>query len=430
MTVEAPPTSLEHPLPAGMRDLLPEEAALRRTLARRVLDRFALHGYALVTPPVFEFAEVLERGLGTLDPADVLRFVEPESGEVAALRPDMTPQIARMIATRLRGQPPPFRLGYEGTVLRRRSGRARKHRQIPQAGVELAGVAGPDGDLELIALAVDVLRAAGLERFKIDLGDAGVVRALLDDLPPSRRTALSEAIARRDDAEIAQACDSAGAVHADALRALPLLHGGRDALAEGVRRLAKTPAAPAANRLLALFDAALERGLGGHLTADLGEVRGFAYYTGTVLHAYAPGTGDALVSGGRYDELLARFGWDLPAAGFGVDLDRADEALRAAGVAPARPARAVVVGAPDDRRLTDLRARGIAAVAQSERAAALAWARAWGFTHVLDSSGWVDAVSGASIPPPVTGTLMDNGSAAGSSAVPAAGRSNEERGNT
>src|SRR5580693_7280307 len=121
MTAEAPASSLEHPLPAGMRDLLPEEAAARRSLARQMLDRFALHGYALVTLPVFEFAEVLERGLGMLDPADVLRFVEPESGEVAALRPDMTPQIARLIATRLRDRPPPLRIAYEGTVLRRRS---------------------------------------------------------------------------------------------------------------------------------------------------------------------------------------------------------------------------------------------------------------------------------------------------------------------
>src|SRR5580658_2406238 len=113
MPPEPPPRSLEHPLPAGMRDLLPEEAAARRDLARTMLDRFALHGYALVTLPVFEFAEVLERGLGTLDSAEVLRFVEPESGEVAALRPDMTPQIARMVATRLRERPPPFRLGLD-----------------------------------------------------------------------------------------------------------------------------------------------------------------------------------------------------------------------------------------------------------------------------------------------------------------------------
>src|SRR5579863_2225501 len=170
MRTQPLPQSLEHPLPAGMRDLLPEEALARRALARKALDRFTVHGYGLVTLPVFEFAEVLERGLGTLDPSEVLRFVEPESGEVAALRPDMTPQIARVIATRLRDRPPPVRLAYEGTVIRRRTGRARKHRQIPQVGVELAGVAGPEGDLELLALAVAAMRAAGLDRFTIDIG--------------------------------------------------------------------------------------------------------------------------------------------------------------------------------------------------------------------------------------------------------------------
>src|SRR5580698_1050192 len=184
---EDPLPSLEHPLPAGMRDLLPEEAAMRRTLARCVLDRFALHGYAVVTPPVFEFAEVLERGLGTLDPADVLRFVEPESGEVAALRPDMTPQIARMVATRLGKEPRPIRLCYEGTIVRRRQGRARRHRQVPQAGVELYGAAGQGGDLEVLELAASVMAALGLSGQRgaaIDLGHASIVRALLEPLPP------------------------------------------------------------------------------------------------------------------------------------------------------------------------------------------------------------------------------------------------------
>src|SRR5271163_3337676 len=197
-TVSTPLRSLDHPLPAGMRDLLPEEAASRRALSRRVLDRFLLSGFSPVTPPVFEFAEVLERGLGTLDPADVLRFIEPESGEVAALRPDMTPQIARIVATRLRDRPPPCRLSYEGTVLRRRSGRARKHRQIPQVGVELAGLAAPTGDLELLALAADALRAAGLKEFTIDLGNAGVARALLSPLPPEMQYRVSEALAHKD----------------------------------------------------------------------------------------------------------------------------------------------------------------------------------------------------------------------------------------
>src|SRR5580692_778733 len=367
MSPDTPPPSLEHPLPAGMRDLLPEEAAARRDLSRAMLDRFALHGYALVTPPVFEFAEVLERGLGTLDPADVLRFVEPESGEVAALRPDMTPQIARMVATRLRDRPLPYRLGYEGTVMRRLSGRARKQRQIPQVGVELVGVPGPEGDLELIALAVDALRAA---------------------------------VARKDDAEIAEACAASGAPYADALRALPRLNGGRDALLEGVACLARTPAAAASARLLALFDRCSAAGLGASLAGDLGEVRGFAYYTGTVFHVYAPGTGDALASGGRYDELLARFGVDAPAAGFAVDLDRAREALQAARVDRDRPARVVVIGGPADSRLAAFRGRGTAAVAIADRAAALRWARSWGFTHVLDGSSWLDPATGAAAAPP------------------------------
>src|SRR6478672_9172267 len=152
-----------------MRDLLPEETRSRRAVARCVLDRFALWGYALVTPPAFEFADVLERGLGTLDPADVLRFVEPESGEVAALRPDMTPQIARMVATRLGREPWPIRLAYEGTIVRRRQGRARRHRQVPQAGVELYGAPGQAGDLEILRLAASVLADLGLAEVVIDL---------------------------------------------------------------------------------------------------------------------------------------------------------------------------------------------------------------------------------------------------------------------
>jgi len=385
-----------------MRDLLPEEAAARRNLSRQVLGCVELAGYALVTPPVFEFAEVLERGLGTLDPADVLRFVEPESGEVAALRPDMTPQIARIVATRLRGRPPPLRLAYEGTVLRRRSGRARKHRQIPQVGVELAGVSGPLGDVELIALLADALSKAGLDRFTIDVGDSGVVRALLAPLSGAHRERITEALARKDPSDVASACAAAGAPFADALTSLPGLHGGRGALVEGVARLAETPAALPAQRLLALFDAVVACGLGAHLTADFGEVRGFAYYTATVFHAYAAGTGDAIASGGRYDELLGRFGWDLPAAGFAVDIDRVGEALAAVGAIPRPALRVVVVGAADDVRLRDLRARGIAAVSASDRGAALAWAPAWGFTHVLDSGHWVDAQNGTAIASPLS----------------------------
>jgi ATP phosphoribosyltransferase regulatory subunit len=155
--------------------------------------------------------------------------------------------------------------------------------------------------------------------------------------------------------------------------------------------------------LLALFDAAVSRGLGPHLVADLGEVRGFAYYTGTIFHAYAAGTGDAVVSGGRYDELLGRFGRDLPGAGFAVDLDRAAEALAGAGAVQPRAVRIVVVGPEESALASDLRVLGFPVVAIRERAAAVVWAAAWGFSHLVETRGdmqeWTDVQTGARIVP-------------------------------
>lgn len=371
-----------------MRDLLPEEAANRRALSRTILERFALFGYRLVTPPAFELAHVVERGLGAAAAADVLRFIEPESGEVAVLRPDMTPQIARIVATRMRDHAPPLRLAYEGTVVRRRSGRAKKHRQIPQVGVELCGVTDNSGDLELLELAVDALRAAGLERFVVDVSDAGIVRELLADVPPARAVDITLALATKDEAMLAEHVK--GLACAASLLALPRLNGGREAVEETAKLLAGTRAEAPARRLLALFDAAATRGLAAFLTADAGEVRGFAYYTGTTFSIYADGPGEPVGAGGRYDELLARFGAPMAAVGFGLDLDALAWALRSAG-APASPREGVVyVGVADDGRVAALRGRGIVAVAVPYHDAALAHARSWGFAAVWSGATLFD----------------------------------------
>src|SRR5688500_19049502 len=177
-----------------MRDLLPADARARANLGRRLLDSFELHGYERVTLPVFEYADVLERGLGSLDANEVLRFVEPETGEVVALRPDMTPQVARLLATRLADAPPPARLCYEGSVLRRRRERARRHRQIPQAGIELLGREGAAGDLEVLSSACAAVRAAGLRDFVLDLGHARIAGALLEAVDEASWPALIEAL--------------------------------------------------------------------------------------------------------------------------------------------------------------------------------------------------------------------------------------------
>jgi ATP phosphoribosyltransferase regulatory subunit len=405
VTSASSPRALAHPLPAGLRDLLPEEARRRRALARRLLGHFALHGYQLVTPPAFELAEVLERGLGTLDPSDVLRFVEPESGEVAALRPDMTPQIARMVATRLAGEPRPIRLCYEGTVVRRRQGRARRHRQVPQAGVELYGAPGLAGDVEILRLAASALASAGLTSFVVDLGHAEIARALLDALAPPLAAAIGDALAQKDTSRVAALIAASPSpvppAIARALAALPDLHGGGEALfARAAPIFAGTAAAGPLQELFALWEAArcADPALAAALHVDLGEVRGFAYYTGAIFHLLAPGPGEPIGAGGRYDDLLARFDEPMPAVGFGLHLDAVTWALEAAGVPDERPPSVLIAGAEAaERQAEALRRLGLTAVAHAPEGAA-AYARAWHFTHLVEA-GRVLAITAAGLSP-------------------------------
>ena len=386
-------------LPSGMRDLLPEENWERRLVATAVLASVQAHGYLRVEPPLFEFADVLERGTGVLDPADVLRFVEPESGRVAALRPDMTPQIARMIATRLVERPPPYRLAYEGPVMRRRRGRAHGERQLSQVGVELAGSAGPGGDLELLVVASLALTRAGLPNFTLDLGDSGIVRALLEGAPVEVARAVTRALSRKDEEAVLAAARLGSLEHADILAALPLLHGGEEALEGGRRLLRGSVAMFAFTRLEGLHAAVRDRGIADQVTVDLGDVRGFSYYTGAIFHAYASGPGGAVASGGRYDELLARFGCPMPAAGFAIDLDALISARRAARASLPAPVRVLVVGAPEDARVGVLRRADVPCVAWSGDGA-MAYARAWGFTHVVDGASVVDMRTGVAAASP------------------------------
>src|SRR2546430_8915460 len=197
-------------LPAGMRDFAPEAAAARRRIAETLLRVFESWGFARVITPAFEYEDVLALGLGAAGRDAAIRFVGPSSGQVVALRPDITPQIARMVATRFRDEAGPLRLCYEGTVVRL-DRRARSQRELIQAGVELAGVPTPDGDVEVIALAAAALSAVGLPRPTIDLGHLGLAREVLDalDLPEEAVALARGRIAKRDRAGLAEVLRSA-----------------------------------------------------------------------------------------------------------------------------------------------------------------------------------------------------------------------------
>ncbi|MFK7988682.1 MAG: ATP phosphoribosyltransferase regulatory subunit [Sandaracinaceae bacterium] len=372
--------------PSGMRDLLPPEAARRARLAKSLTRHFGRWGYALVTTPPFEHAEVIERGLDTLDRRDLLRFVEPDSGEVALLRPDITPQIARIVATRLSERPPPFRLCYAGSLIRQRRGRARRQRQSMQAGVELIGVPSIDADVEAIELAAGSLGAAGLDGFSVELSVVSLARAALAEVPESARAGVEEALIQKDGAELDRQLTRAGVAKAVSrrLRGVAELYGDVNAVLKRARPLFVRPEEKAGLARLGKIVRRLDkRGLGARLSVDLGEVRGASYYTGVSFRLLAPGPGEPVGAGGRYDGLLGRFGMPAPATGFGIDLGHLEWALSAAGAAVQgrTEPRVVVAGGSAARReqiAVRLRRRNVAAaVLDGGKSAALDYARGW-----------------------------------------------------
>ncbi len=333
---------LDISLPTGLRDLLPDHSAHLAELSGRLQQVFASFGYRRLFLPTLERLDVVERGLSAAALADVMKFVEPGSGEVVAIRPDITPQIARLYASRPDALPSPARLCYDGPVLRAREARAGRPREVYQAGVELLGVGGPKQDAEALVVLSRALGKVGLGHAVIEVGHARFAAAAIDaaGLPKKGHAEAWDALARKDEGVLARLA-ARGRGAGEARAALPRLAGlyGDGALQRARAFARAVPAcAPALAEVEAALKLARRQGL-GEVAVDLGEARGLGYYTGITFAGYAPGAGAAVATGGRYDELLGRFGRPGPAIGFGIDLEFATQALERSGrAAPARKA--------------------------------------------------------------------------------------------
>jgi ATP phosphoribosyltransferase regulatory subunit len=400
-------------LPAGVRDFLPRAAARRRAIAERLLARFELHGYQRIITPMFECADVLERGLGEDARAAAIRFVEPLSGEVVALRPDITPQVARIAATRMAEIDGPIRFCYEGAVTRLAAG-PRGQREILQAGVELIDAPTPEGDAEVIAVAAAALADSGVDHVRLDVGHVAPAReALAAVADADRRAELRALLAAKDRAGVARVAASGKLPPAAraVLEALPTLYGAPRQVLRKARALPlpvrSRKALDALEAVLAMTRDVLEKELHAQITVDLGEVRGLAYYTGVRFAGYARGAGDAVLRGGRYDELVARYGRTARATGFAVDIEAIAQAQSAGGVASPGRAPSVLITANGERRreaarvAAALRAAGAAAAvdlgARRGRKQLLAYARGVGFARVLQlepEALWFDVTDG------------------------------------
>ncbi|HSC70831.1 MAG TPA: ATP phosphoribosyltransferase regulatory subunit [Candidatus Methylomirabilis sp.] len=325
-------------IPKGVRVFTPEETAQRRVVEARLLSVFHRWGFREIITPTFEYLEVFEQPTAEDAGDQIFKFVDRQSGRLLALRVDITPQVARLVATTLRQAPLPLRLAYAATVFRYHEPRAGRQREFEQVGVELLGLELPEADAEMIAMAVEGCQAVGLDAFQIDVGQVEVVRGLLNALQPpvELRARLVSAIRRKDPLELELLLREAPADPAlkDAILALPRLYGGREIL-DQAGRLAFPPPSRVALANLAEVVTILENyGLAEHVILDLAETHDFEYYTGVVFGAFSRGLGYQLASGGRYDHLIGQFGYPCAATGFTFDLERVMAALTAGEVLP------------------------------------------------------------------------------------------------
>jgi ATP phosphoribosyltransferase regulatory subunit len=310
--------------PPGALDLTGDAARRRRSLQRAAVQALERAGYEELLPPTFEYEDVFLRAGGSGVAERLLRFPDRD-GRILALRYDFTSSIARIASTTFGNAALPLRLCYSGKVYRQEPERGGRPRETLQVGAELLGDGSLQADVEIVRLALELIRSAGLEDFQVNLGHVGVLAPGLAALEESLRVQVRRWIDRKDRAGLTRALAGLGG-DASTLVRLPFVIGRRDAL-EAVLREAPPAALAGLQHLLALDDA-LAAGERRHVVYDLGEVRGLDYYTGVHFEVYVAGAGRAAGAGGRYDELMGRFGRAMPAVGLSLDLDAIAEVPR------------------------------------------------------------------------------------------------------
>ncbi len=318
-------------LPQGVKNFVPSEAGGLKNIESELLDEFFKWGYRLVITPLFENLETISTGLNEKLKSRIMKFVDPSTGDVVALRPDITPQISRIVATRLRGLGDPQRLCYSGRVVRFEQRSSGREREVFQAGCEFVGIKDIAADAEIMALAVSALRRVGFASgLMLDIGHSGVLKEI-EKLCGAQSKAVRAALEKKSKKDLADALASAG-LPAATKKAVTALSETRE-VEKTLNFMGKVPGLrPFAAKIAKITDVLAEYEVGCEVCVDACDVRDFNYYTGVtfqILHDNAP---SPLIAGGRYDSLIKRYGYDTPATGFAADIELIVKACSNGGV--------------------------------------------------------------------------------------------------
>ena len=320
--------------PYGTQDFLPTAAAAKRAIEQKIFRLFASFGYEEVVTPTMEYLETLTTSSGRVVEPHLFKMFD-RNNRTLALRHEMTTPIARLAISRLKDSPMPLKLSYNSNIFRFRTNQTGRQCEFYQAGVELLGISNAFADAEIIALAAQALKVAGLDDFKICLGQVEFAGGLMEqnNLSPALQAEIKSAIERHDIVALENL------PVADSLKKIPKLQGGREILS-AAQSIAKNERSRHALDNLTEICRLLEiYGVADKITFDLGLIRDFEYYTGMVFEAYAPGVGYSLAGGGRYDNMLQDFGAACPATGFAVGIERILSARQFQGVVEDSPAK-------------------------------------------------------------------------------------------
>lgn len=325
------PLGFEKPL--GMRDILPGALQKQRWLQNRLLETMGQWGYREIMTPTLEYYDTVGGASATLE--ERLFKLLDSQGKTLVLRPDMTAPIARVASSLLKEEPFPLRLMYSSNVFRAQAKEAGRNAEYYQTGVELIGSENVDADAEVIALAVSVLKAAGLKDFKIAIGHVGFLEGLLEETldQDEQREDLLEYLHNRNFVGFRKYVESLGLDKKKELRLKELLtlRGGEELIQRAEAITINGRARKAVTNLRQLWDALEAYQLTDYVLFDLNLLSNLNYYTGILFEGYAAGQGFPICTGGRYDGLMAQFGRPAPATGFAVQMDRLMEATSFVG---------------------------------------------------------------------------------------------------
>ncbi|MDE7365538.1 MAG: ATP phosphoribosyltransferase regulatory subunit [Ruminococcus sp.] len=322
--------------PEGTKDLLFGECIVRRKIENELLKLFKSRGYSEIITTGLEFFDVFNQKSRYFSQETLYKMTDSK-GRLVVMRPDSTMPIARVVATRLRDAVLPLKLCYNQTVYRNESALKGRSDEIVQAGIELIGSQMKIADLEVISTAVDSLNAFGME-FSLEIGHIGVFKALVDRLEADDKDKdyIRKLIENKNFPALNDFLDTFGNNPiTSALKKLPALFGGEEVFEKAEEFIPDENVKRILDELRDIYVSVAELcGNDGNITVDLGLVNKTDYYTGLIIKGYLKGHGEEVISGGRYDKLIAEFGYDVPAVGFAVNVDAISKVVEKSGILP------------------------------------------------------------------------------------------------